>query len=87
VPAFWIFFWFVLAFGETQVQRELTPCLLCDPASIPVLASLHESFGELMPLTGAIADATLTLTQPVHLTLKVVTLSPEVVWCGDVRRG
>jgi len=70
VPVFGIFLGGVLALGECQVQRELSPSFFSDPAPIPVFAVPNETLGELFPLPRAIAHPRMTLAVPINLTLK-----------------
>lgn len=85
VPTLGVFLWHILALGKNEVQRELSPRFLCDPTAVFLRVVRHEAFCELVPLTGTVTGATLTLAVPVYFLLKEVSLCPLVAWLGDVR--
>jgi len=85
VPALGVFLGCVIALGENEIERELIPRFLCNPATVPVLAIRQKSFRELMPLTGTITNTASTTTVRVHLIVKEVTLCPFVAWFERVR--
>jgi hypothetical protein len=85
VPALGVFLGCVLALGENEIQRELVPCFLCNPATVPVLAIGQEAFCELVPFTGAIANTGGATAIHVHLVIKEVTLVPFMAWFERVR--
>lgn len=85
VPALGVFLGGVLALGENEVERELVPRFLCDPATVPVLAIRQEAFCELVPLTRAITDTSGVTAVRVHLVIKEVTPVPFVAWFERVR--
>ncbi len=87
VPALGVFLGYVFALGENEIERELIPRFLCDPATVPVLAIRQKAFCELVPLTRAIANSGGATAIRVHLVIKEVTLCPLVVWFGRVWKG
>lgn len=85
VPALGVFLGDILALGENEIERELSPRFLCDPTAVFLRVVRHEAFRELVPFTGTVTGATLTLAVPVYFLLKEVSLCPFVAWLGDVR--
>jgi hypothetical protein len=85
VPALGVFLGYVFALGENEIERELIPRFLCDPATVPVLAIRQEAFCELVPLTRAITDTSGVTAVRVHLVIKEVTPIPLVAWLACVR--
>ena len=84
MPALWIFVGVILALWHRQIQNKLTVRLLSHPTPVPIFAVRHKPFREFNPLTGAIADTGMTLTVPIHLTLKKVSWSPFIRRFGQV---